>query len=94
MNPPSNFFGVVYKELPVIHPLEDFNVSVRVNLTQMLHLRLGYECLLCAIPKVDIVPVNRFQLLSINVLVAIPDGFSLAGGPHLLAFIQKDIEEM
>ena len=69
-------------------------MRVRVEGAQMPGLGFGNKGFLGAIPEMDIGPVDGFQLMGVNVLVAVPDSFSLSGRPYLLAFIQQDVEIM
>ena len=83
---------MVDKELAVIHTRENFYLGIGKEPAQMSDLRFGDECLLGPIPEVDIVPVDGFQLVGIDILVTVTNSFSLAVGPHFSAFFQQDVE--
>ena len=85
---------MVNQQLPMIHFWEDLDVSVREELKQMLCLRLGYKRFLCAVPVVDMTPLDGFKLVGINILISVTYCFTLSVWLHFLAFVQKHIEIM
>ena len=58
----------------------------------MLCLRSGHEGLFGTVPEMDIGAVDGFQLVGIDVLVAVADGLSSAGRPCFLAFFQQHVD--
>ena len=60
----------------------------------MLGLRFRHEGLLGSVPIMDIITVNGFQFVGIDVLVAVTNGLSSAGQPHFLTLIKQHIKIM
>lgn len=65
------FFRVVNKELTVVHAFEDFNMRRRAEFYQVFRLRFGDKRFFRAIPKMNVIAGDGFQLIGINGLVAI-----------------------
>ena len=78
----------------MIHPGKYLHMGFRAQLEQVFHLRLGYESLFCAVPEMDIRPVDGIQLIGVDIFVTVPYGFAFAVWPYLLAFIQQYVEVM
>ena len=62
-DPFRHLFGMVDKQLPVIHARKHLDVCVRVELAKVPGLRLGYKGLLGAIPIVDVGSVDGVKAL-------------------------------
>ena len=80
---------MVHQELSVIHAGKDFHVRSREDSLQMFGLRPGYEGFFRTVPVMDVRAVYGFQLVVIDILVAVPDGFAFALRPDLPALVQQ-----
>ena len=86
------FFGMVDEELAVVHARKDFDVGLRTEGKQVLHLRFGDKGFFGAVPEMDVCAMNGVKAVGIDRLVAVHHGLRSAEGPDLLALIQQDIE--
>lgn len=92
--PLRDLFGMVDEELAVVHALEDFDVGLRAEGEEVLHLRFGDEGFFRAVPEMYVGAMNGVQTVGIDRLVAVHHGLRSAEGPDLLALIQQHIEIM
>ena len=65
------FFRVVNKELTVVHAFENLDMCLRLKRKEMFRLRFGDKRFFRAIPKMNVIAGDGFQLIGINGLVAI-----------------------
>ena len=92
MDPLRYLFGVVDEELAVVHAREDFDVRLRTEGEEVLHLRFGDKSFFRAVPEMDVCAVNGVEAVGIDGLIAVHDCLRSAEGPDLLALVQQDIE--
>ena len=76
----------------MVHALEDFDVGLRTEGQQMLHLRLGDEGFFGAIPEMDVGAMNSVEAVGIYGLIAVHHCLCSAEGPYLATFVQQYIE--
>ena len=88
----GDLIRAVNQELAVVHSVEYDDLRGRIDVQQMIHLGLGDKCFLRAVPELDMVAVNRFEFVSVDILVAVTDCFTFSGRPDLAAFVQQHIE--
>ena len=62
---------MVNEQLAVVHALKDFDVRMRTEGKQMFRLRFSDKRFFRAIPEMDVIAGDGFQLVGINGLVAI-----------------------
>ena len=91
-DPAGDLVRAVHQQLSVVHAGEYFDVGFRTEGEEVPGLRPGDEALLGPVPEVDVGAVDGFQFVGIDVLVAVPDGFPLAGGPGFPAFVQHRVD--
>ena len=85
-------FWTVDEQLTVVHALEDFDVGLRTEGKQVLHLRFGDKGFFGAVPEMDVRAVDGVQAVGIDRLVSVHHGLRSAEWPDLLALVQEDIE--
>ena len=91
-DPSGDLIRAVDQKLAVVHPVEYDDLRGRIDVQQMIHLGLGDKRFLCAIPEFDMVAVDGFELVSLDIFVALADSLAFSGRPDLAAFVQQHIE--
>ena len=64
-------FRTIDKELTMVHAFENLDMCLRIKRKQMFRLRLGDKRFFRAIPEMDVIAGDGFQLIGINGFVAI-----------------------
>ena len=64
-------FRMIDKKLTMVHAFENLDMCLRIKRKQMFRLRLGDKRFFRAIPEMDVIAGDGFQLVGINGLVAI-----------------------
>ena len=85
---------MINQKLSVVHLGEYLYVGIGVEFEQMLYLRLGHECLFCAVPEMYVISRYVFQFSGIYRFVSVADGFAFTVWPHFEAFVQENVHVM
>ena len=80
-------FRPVNKQLAVVHARKDFDVGLRAEGEEVLHLRFGDKGFFRAVPEMDVRAVDGVEAVGIDRLVAVHHGLRSAEGPDLLALV-------
>ena len=71
----------------MVHALENFDVGLRAERQEVLHLRFGDKGFFGAVPEMDVRAVDGVDAVGIDRLVAVHHGLRSAEGPDLLALV-------
>ena len=74
----GDLIRAVDQELAMVHPVEDNDSRGWADVQQMLGLGLGNKRLLSPIPEFDVLAMDRFEFVSVDILVSVTDSLAFA----------------
>ena len=92
--PSGDLVRPVNEKLSVVHSMENFNVRLRIQGKEMLHLRSSDKRFLGPVPIMYVGTGDGSESVGVDGPVPVQDRPSSAKGIYLPALVQKDVEIM
>ena len=74
----GDLIRAVDQELAMVHPVEDNDSRGWVDVQQMIRLGFGDKGLLRPIPEFYVLAMDRFEFVSVDILVSVTDSLAFA----------------